>query len=161
MEQPVSESIRIAVPPEAVYRAVANVGDMGRWSPECTGARVKDVGAAGLQAGDRFTGRNAVARRLPWSTRCVVTAAEPGRRFTFEVRGVGLPVAEWSYAFAPTADGRSTEVTETWVDQRGPLMRVISTLVSGVRDRSAHNRGTMRVTLARLKESLESGYEAA
>ncbi|MGW7428206.1 SRPBCC family protein [Streptomyces sp. NPDC054861] len=160
-ESQVSESIEIAVPPSVVYAAVTNVADMGRWSPECTGASVKQDGARQqVRPGMKFTGHNRSPKR-PWSTQCTVTAAEPGQKFTFLARGVGLRVALWSYRFEPLDDGRATKVTETWIDQRGWFMHVIGPKVSGIHDRATHNRQTMQVTLRRLKETLEKENQAA
>ncbi|MEU8824584.1 SRPBCC family protein [Streptomyces sp. NPDC048636] len=156
----VSETIRIAVPPRTVYDTVTRVADMGRWSPECTGGEVRGGAAAEIRAGTRFTGRNRSDRR-PWSTRCTITAADPGERFTFVVRAVGLRIAVWSYRFEPLDEGRATQVTETWIDQRGWLMRGISPVVSGVRDRAGFNRGSIQQTLRRLKEELEGEHRVA
>ncbi|MCZ2523596.1 SRPBCC family protein [Streptomyces sp. HB2AG] len=160
MHPRVSESTEVAVPPRVVYDAVADVGAMGRWSPECTGADVEGAGAgftggAEVRVGTRFAGRNASGRVRRWSTDCTVTAAVPGERFAFLVRAAGLRVAVWEYRFEPADSGRATVVTETWTDQRGRLMHVVGRLVTGVRDRAAHNRATMKVTLRRLKEELE------
>ncbi|MGW2180322.1 SRPBCC family protein [Streptomyces sp. NPDC001732] len=159
----VSETTRIAVPPAVVYEAVAEVTNMGRWSPECTGAEITGAtgGGSGTAVGTRFTGRNQGAKGRPWSTACTVTAAVPGERFAFEVRAAGMLVAEWSYAFEPEENGASTRVTETWVDRRGRLITVASSLVTGVRDRATHNRESMKVTLQRLKKELEAEHEAA
>ncbi|MFH8370927.1 SRPBCC family protein [Streptomyces sp. NPDC018031] len=161
MEQRVSESTVIAVEPGVAYDAVANVSAMGRWSPECTGADVKGAAGGEVRVGTRFTGRNTAARGRSWSTDCEVTAAERGQRFAFRVRAVGLSVAEWSYAFEPVESGTATKVTESWVDQRGRLMRFISSFVTGVRDRAEANRRNMEVTLRRLKEELEGRREPA
>ncbi|QDN81394.1 SRPBCC family protein [Streptomyces sp. S1A1-7] len=157
METHVSESIEIAVPPSVVYTAVTNVADMGRWSPECTGADVKDNGLQEVRPGMKFTGHNRSAKR-PWSTQCTVMAAEPGERFAFLARGVGLRVAIWTYRFEPLDFGQATKVTETWIDQRGWFMHFISPRVSGIRDRATHNRQTMKVTLQRLKKTLEKEH---
>lgn len=160
MEARVSESIEIAVPPSVVYEAVTDVANMGRWSPECTGADVKDDGLApGVRPGMKFTGHNRSAKR-PWSTQCTVTAAEPGERFAFLARGAGLRVAIWSYRFEPLNHGQATKVTETWIDQRGWFMHFIGPKVSGIHDRATHNRQTMKVTLQRLKETLEKEHQS-
>lgn len=149
----VSESIEIAVPPRVTYDAVANVADMGRWSPECTGADVKDnVGE--VRVGTRFTGRNVSEKSRPWSTNCTVTAADPGVRFAFTVRAAGMAVSTWSYAFESADDG-TTKITETWTDQRNRILYFVSPYITGIKDRVAHNRATMKVTLQRLKEALE------
>ncbi|OEJ30213.1 SRPBCC family protein [Streptomyces subrutilus] len=153
MSKTVSESIEIQAPPKAVYDAVTNVADMGRWSPECTGAAVE---SPAVRVGMRFTGHNNSAKGRPWNTNCTVTQADDARRFTFDVARIGLSIATWSYAFEPIGDGRATKVTETWTDSRGSIMHFIGPRVSGVHDRATHNRQTMKVTLQRLKEALES-----
>ncbi|MFI6696479.1 SRPBCC family protein [Streptomyces sp. NPDC050433] len=161
MSDHVSETIEIGVPPRVVYDTVTDVAGMGRWSPECTGGDVKDKTAGELRAGMRFTGHNISAKARPWSTNCTVTVADPGEKFTFLARAVGLRIAIWSYHFEPLDSGRATRVTETWTDQRGRLMHFIGPRVSGIHDRATHNRGTMKVTLQRLKETLESEHRSA
>ncbi|MFB6978862.1 SRPBCC family protein [Streptomyces scopuliridis] len=161
MSQTVSESIEIAASPRAVYDAVTNVAEMGRWSPECTGADVRDDDAEEIRVGTRFTGRNIAEGNRPWSTHCTVTVAAPGEHFTFAVRAIGLRIAIWSYRFEPLDHGKSTRVTETWVDQRGRIMRFIGPRVSGIHDRATHNRKTMKITLQRLKEALERSGRSA
>ncbi|MFD3523954.1 SRPBCC family protein [Streptomyces sp. NPDC058653] len=154
----VSESIEIAVAPGIVYAAVTDVAGMGRWSPECTGADVEEraAGAAEVRVGMRFTGHNvSSAKARPWSTSCTVTAADPDERFTFLTRSSGMRISIWSYRFEALDLGRATKVTETWTDLRGRFMRFVGPRVTGVHDRAAHNRGTMKVTLQRLKEALE------
>ncbi|MET9509533.1 SRPBCC family protein [Streptomyces flavidovirens] len=161
MHQQVSEVIEIAAPPRAVYDTVTKVTEMGRWSPECTGATLKNDVAEEVRVGMRFTGRNISEKNRPWSTNCTVTMAEPGKHFTFAVRAVGLRIAIWSYRFEPVNSGQSTKVTETWIDQRGRLMHFIGPRVSGIYDRATHNRKTMKVTLQRLKETLENQHQAS
>ncbi|GAB1818237.1 SRPBCC family protein [Herbidospora sp. RD11066] len=150
----VEETVDIAVPPDTVYSQIVDVTQIGRFSPECTGATVR--GSAGpLKAGDRFTGHNRRQSVRRWSTHCTVDTAEAGREFTFTSAAIGLPIATWSYRLEPLDQGAATRVTEVWDDHRGLFMRVLAVIVSGVRDRAAHNRRTMRLTLRRLKEHLE------
>lgn len=120
-EMTVSDSVVVAATPEELYRQISDPRQMPRWSPENTGARVDDP-AAPATIGMEFIGNN---KRGPvrWVTRCVVTAADPGKRFAFDVRvfGFGVPVlpfriATWEYRFEPVEGG--TRVTETWTDGR-------------------------------------------
>jgi hypothetical protein len=101
-----SESVVVAAPPEAVYDMVSDVTRMGEWSPVCK-ACWWDEGD-GPREGAWFTGRNELPERT-WETRSLVVAADPGREFTFQVRGSW---ARWGYSFAPVPGG--TEVTEFW-----------------------------------------------
>ena len=116
-----SESTVVAATPDAIYAQVADPSQMPRWSPENVGGQVPSPGSP-LLVGDTFVGTN---KRGPvrWSTRCVVTTADPGREFTFQVRQIGLRtprlgarIATWSYTFDPVTGG--TRVTETWTDNR-------------------------------------------
>jgi len=151
----VEETIDIAAPPLDVYDTIVDVARWGRFSPECTGATTVHDGGP-LRVGSRFTGHNRRGAVRRWTTHCTVTAAEPGRLFSFGVAGIGLPVATWSYRLQPLDGGAGTRLTEVWHDTRGPVMRVVGVAVSGVRDRGTHNRASMRATLANLKQHLEA-----
>ncbi|MCF2528846.1 SRPBCC family protein [Yinghuangia soli] len=148
----------VAVPPDVAYAAVSDVRTVGTRSPETVAVTLRGA-ALPLAVGARFTGhnRNGIFR---WSTRCTVTEAEPGRVFAFDVKSGGLAISNWRYEFSAAPDGDATLVSETWTDRRSPVMYVLSTLVTGVRDRPAHNRRTIRATLDALKASLEATQEA-
>lgn len=144
-------SADIAADPKVVYDLVSDVTRMGEWSPETTSCRwLRGTGPA---VGARFRGTN--QRHLArWTTTCTVTAADPGRRFAFDVGWGPWAISQWSYDIEPTADG--CRVTERWVDRRGTAMRVSSPAVMGIVDRAAHNRRGMETTLAALKAAAEA-----
>jgi uncharacterized protein YndB with AHSA1/START domain len=151
MAETVSVTRDVAAPPQVVWELVSDVTRMGEWSPETTGARWRG-GADGPAVGARFSGSNRIGWRR-WSTPCTVTAADPGRRFAFDV-GVGpVAVATWAYDIEPTDAG--CRVTETWVDRRAPVVATLTGLVVGVADRAEHNRAGMATTLERLAEAAE------
>ena len=154
----VEETIDVTAPPATVYDTITDVARWGRFSPECTGATVVP-GDGPLRVGSRFSGHNRRGPIRRWSTSCTVTAAEPGRLFTFDSTAVGLPVATWSYRLQPLDDGAGTRLTEVWHDNRGRLMRIIGWAVTGVRDRGSHNRAAMRATLTGLKDHLDPTSE--
>ena len=145
----------IAAPAELIYDLVADLPAMGRWSPECE--RVDWTGGyAGPAVGATFTGHNRNGRRS-WSTHGLVTVAERGREFTFEVRSVlNLPVSRWSYRFEDAGNG-TCRVAESTEDRRGGLMRTLGRMVTGIKDRGVRNRQTMTTTLERLRAAAESG----
>ncbi|WP_433246753.1 SRPBCC family protein [Streptosporangium sp. CA-135522] len=147
-----SVSIHVSAPPAVVYALVTGIGDMGEWNVECRSARwLGPVREA--RPGARFRGGNSLGWRR-WSTLCTVTAAEPGRVFAYHVRAAGLlDVAVWRFGITPTETGCHVEQS-TW-DTRGPLMMIIGRLVTGVRDRAAHNEANMRRTLEGLKRVAE------
>lgn len=153
MSQQISEEIEIAAEPDRVYDLVSDVGRMGEWSPEATGAR----GASGCpKTGDRFIGTNKWGV-IRWFTNCLVRRAERGVVFEFDVNLGPLPVAAWRYEFESTVTG--TRVVETWIDRRrglagAPIKAVGYLIIPG--NRVEHNRAGMRQTLRRLKQVAES-----
>lgn len=149
----VEVSEQIAAPAVTLYEMVSDLPRMGEWSPENTGGKWQG-GATAPAVGAKFRGTNRSGWRL-WATTVTVTAAEPGRRFAFDVDAVGVPVAAWSYTFAANGDGACT-VTESFTDRRPGWMRTVSVPLMGVSDRNAHNRRNMEETLRRLKSAAEA-----
>lgn len=150
----VTVATEIAAPAEAIYDLVADMPRMGEWSPECERV-VWMRGAGGAAVGVEFTGHNRNGRRR-WSTHGTVVVAERGREFAFEVRSVlNLPVSRWSYRFDSDSDGRC-RVTETTVDRRGWVIKMLGRLATGVGDRGERNRQTMTQTLERLRNAAEA-----
>jgi hypothetical protein len=126
---------------------------MGAFSPENRGGRW--VGGAGPQVGSVFAGSNGAGRRR-WSTRSTVVRAEPGRAFAFDVASLGMTVARWSYEVEPTGGG--CRLSETWEDRRGPLLRRLGPLLTGVRDRTAFTATSIEQTLQAVKRTAEDGH---
>ena len=149
----VSLSVDVKAPPEVVWALVSDLPGMGAYSPESTGGSWAG-GASGPAVGAVFRGTNASGSRS-WSTRSTVVACEPGRRFAFDVRSVGLAVAQWSYDLEPTGSG--CRVTETWQDRRGAVVGVAGRLLTGVADRAAFTAGSIEATLAAVKARAETG----
>ena len=80
-------------------------------STAVTAADLMDAVAAapeGPQVGAWFTGRNETPERT-WETRSQVVAADPGRRFAWQVNNGWV---HWEYAFEP--EGGGTRLTERW-----------------------------------------------
>jgi uncharacterized protein YndB with AHSA1/START domain len=148
----VSVTREIDAPAERVWAMVSDVTRMGEWSPE-TEAGTWLKGATGPDTGAKFRGTNRNGNKQ-WDTVATIVDAESGRVFAFLVTAAGLKIAEWRYAFEPTAGG--CRVTETWIDRRGVIARTLGGPVSGVTDRAAHNRSGMEQTLDRLKAAAES-----
>lgn len=141
----------IAADPKVVYDLISDVTRMGEWSPETTSCRwLSGSGPAAVGARFRGTNRRHIAY---WTTTCTVTAADPGRRFAFDVRWGPWSISQWSYDIEPTPDG--CRVIEAWLDRRGTALRLGSPAVMGIVDRAAHNRRGMQTTLAALKAAAE------
>lgn len=146
-------SLHIKASPETVYDLVSDVPRMGEWSPECRGCRWVG-GATRPVAGARFTGTN---RRglVRWTTELQVLTADRGREFTFgKLRN---DRAKWTYRFEP--DGGGTTVTESF-ELLADLPRRIAFIERwfiGIKDRRSDLENGMRVTLQRLKNTVEEG----
>ncbi|MEU3720977.1 SRPBCC family protein [Streptomyces californicus] len=158
----VADSIVIEATPAEVYAQLSDPTAMGRWSPENLGATVRGD-RHGAYVGMVFEGRNKRGA-VRWTTRCTVTAADPGRRFAFRVHAIGLrrpllpgPIATWEYRFEPEAGG--TRVTETWTDDRrrwpDAVANVFDRVATGGKTFAQFQVGNIRTTLKRLKEALE------
>ena len=140
--------IFVKASPEAVYALVADVTRMGEHSPECRACEWLD-GAQGPAAGARFLGHNHVGP-AKWDRAARITAAEPGREFTFLTESRFMGRTRWSYKFVPDAGG--TLVTEaceivwmsTWFQWLSTVLRM-------------HNRlpGNLEHTLRRIKIEAE------
>lgn len=147
---PLSRSIDVDAPAEAVWALASDLPRMGELSPENTGGRW--VGGDGPAVGVKFRGKNRNGWRR-WGTTSVVTVCEPGRRFAFDVSSFGLPVATWSYDVQARPSG--CRVTETWTDRRGVLISKGGALATGVSDREGHTARSIETTLERLKAAAE------
>ncbi|MCW2783771.1 MAG: hypothetical protein JWP74_288 [Marmoricola sp.] len=159
----VSDSVDVALAPEAVWAQVADPAQMPRWSPENTGAPVGTPGTP-LGAGAVFHGTNkrGAAR---WTTSCTVTTSEPGRSFGFDVLAIGVKkprlrgaIANWTYTFEPAGSG--TKVTETWTDLRRSWPDWAAAAFDKVATRgslfSEFQRRNIAKTLGNLKADLEA-----
>ncbi|MBY6686403.1 SRPBCC family protein [Rhodococcus sp. BP-149] len=157
----VSDHVDVAASPDEVYALVSDPTQTHRWSPENTGAVVDEPRRGGTYEGMTFVGRNKRGRAT-WSTRCVVTAAEPARRFAFrvEVIGPGKPIvrarnASWEYTFAPVDGG--TRVTETWTDDRpwpDAVAALFDKVATGGSSFASFQRRNIARTLANLQAEL-------
>jgi len=159
----VSDSVEISgVTPAHVYAQVSDPTQMGRWSPENTGAEVERGSAGSLAVGDVFVGTNKRGG-AKWHTRCEVVAADPGERFAFDVVGWGLrspllkvAIARWEYTFEATEDG--TKVTETWRDARSRwpdrVANAVDSKLTGGRTFASFQKRNIAKTLSALREDL-------
>ena len=150
----VSVSRAINAPAERVWSLISDVTRMGEWSPETTScAWLK--GATTAAVGARFKGINQNGKKK-WSTTCKVSQCEPGKSFAFLVDVGAIKVAGWAYTIvADGSSGDSCNVTETWTDRRSWLTGKLGKPLSGVADRSEHNRAGMATTLDNLAAAAE------
>jgi hypothetical protein len=138
------ETIEISAPPEVVWDLVADVRNMGRFSPETVACEWVD-GATGPVAGARFRGRNR-HRVVRWST------TPEGREFSFRRPGPD-GWTTWRYTFEPTDVG-GTRLRESWEQERVPhaFIRVSLALLLRGRDIGV----AARTTLENIKRAAEA-----
>ncbi|MGZ8802319.1 MAG: SRPBCC family protein [Mycobacterium sp.] len=146
-------SITIAAHPAAVYALITDLPTLASLAEEAETMQWRKGDAA--RPGAVFSGHNRNGSHT-WTTKCTVTAAEPGRAFAFDVRSAGIvPIAHWRYDIAPT-DGGCTVTESTW-DRRPRWIVKPAALTTGISDRNAANTEHIRLTLQRLKERAEGG----
>ncbi len=146
-------SIDVAAPPDELYDLVADLTNMGRWSPETYRTEWLD-GATEAAVGARFKGWNQDKLGpipLKWSTVCTITAATRGEELAFSVGESG---ATWTYRFAASADGTGSTVTETREEGAKPLLAKVFNAVVPRRDEKLVSG--MQETLRRIKAAAES-----
>lgn len=73
----------VAAPPELVWDQLADITQIGRWSPECIGAAW--LGEPDPRPGARFTGRNRLPNGFEYEVTCVITEADRPRTFAWAV----------------------------------------------------------------------------
>ena len=151
MSERVTVSRRIAASPEVIWAAVSDVTRMGEWSPECHTCGWIE-GATGPEVGATFEGHNRNGDK-EWTTQVKVVESVPGERFVFEPFFGDFTFSRWGYLIEGDGDGSIvTEFTENLIPEE---MREVSSQISGVTDRDAHNRAGMEETLARLAAVIE------
>lgn len=147
-----SDSVRIEAPAAEVYKLVSDIARTGRWSPTCVRCQWTDPDQTGV--GATFTGYNETPSRS-WQTTSMVIAAEPGRRFAWEV---GKGYVRWSYDLQPAGDG--TELSETWTFLPAGLEffaeQYGDDAASAIDNRTQSARDDIPRTLATLKQIAES-----
>lgn len=149
-----SATVHMNASPDAVWELIADIGNIGRYSPETFEAEWLD-GATGPAPGARFRGhvkRNGIGP-VYWTT-CRVTASDPGREFGFAVLAGDRPINTWLYRLRP-ADG-GVEVTESFRLADSPLTAVYYWVFGGWLRRRRNIRDMTR-TLERIKAVAEAG----
>jgi uncharacterized protein YndB with AHSA1/START domain len=151
MTPDVEVSRDIAASPEAVFAALTNVTRMGEWSPETHRAEWNE-GFDGPAVGATFTGHNRFGEN-EWSTEATIVELVENERFFFDCAVGDFVFSSWGYTIEPTDAGcRVTEYSQNLIPEE---MREVSSSISGVDDRTVHNRATMTTTLDRLAAAIE------
>lgn len=145
-------TVHMATSAEAIWDLIADVTNVGRFSPETFEAEWLD-GATGPTLGARFRGHVRRNEKGPvyWTT-CRVTACEPGREFGFDVIIGGRPGNHWHYRLTPRENG--TDVTESFRLSETIPLRIYWAVLGPLRGR--RNKRDMRKTLERIKAVAET-----
>lgn len=145
-----SASLYIQASPDQVYAVLSDVTRLGDLSPECYACEWS-TGTSEAVPGATFIGHNRLGDH-EWSTVCEITAADPGRRFAFDVGSADVKYTRWTYALEP--DDAGTKVTESF-----EVLTTSPPLEGASEERRARRTAMledgMRQTLARLKASVE------
>jgi hypothetical protein len=131
-----------------LYDLIADVTNMGRWSPECRSCEWLDE--PGL-VGSRFRGHNR-SGPFRWTTEARVLAADRGRAFSFATLHKGEIATRWTYRFV---DGNPTTVSESFEAIRTPRLIAFAERYL-IRNRQRALEEGMRDTLAALKAVAEA-----
>lgn len=151
-EPSASARIEMNASADVVYELVSDLPGLASLAVEFAGGKWLG-GVEKAAVGARFRGQNKGAKRT-WSTTSVVTDAEPGRRFAFDVYSVGMRASRWVYDIEPTEYGCRVE-QRTW-DLRPAWFRPLANFVAGVYDRDDFNRRNMEHTLGQVKATAEA-----
>ncbi len=151
MEKIVTVTKEINATPEHIWSLITDLPAMGRWSPENDGGEwIK--GSTGPELGAKFRGKNSWEGKS-WEAPVTITEFEAPSRFAFEMRVPLIGGADWSFDLERTEGG--CKVTQTWIDQRTKVLKVLGAKLSGVPYRVLHTRMSMETTLENLTKEAE------
>lgn len=105
-----SASTEIEASPEVVYDLLTDLSRISELSPECYKAEWEN-GSTGPVVGAELRGYNRNGE-MEWDAAAVVTEAEPGRTWAFEVPSPDGRNTIWRYDIEPTDSG--CRVTESF-----------------------------------------------
>ncbi len=150
---PISASVDVAAPSEAVWAVVSDVTRMPEWSPELR--RLYVLGAKQPRVGMRLLGINR-RKYVAWPTTSKVTRFEPGRAVAWRTRESG---ATWTYELEATDGG-------TRLTGRRDLAKftlgtsVLGPVIGGAEGHDRELADGIRSTLEQIKAAVEAGTPA-
>ena len=143
-------SIWIDASPEVVWESVANIANLGRYSPETSRAEWLP-GSVRHEVGARFRGHNDNGHHQ-WTTDCEISEFTAPASFGFDVSPEkdGGFATRWRYTMSP--DGGGTRLTESF---ESPTLEAPPADMNP--DRRSALVEMLNQTLARIKEDIERG----
>ena len=147
-----SATVHMAAPADKIWDLVADVRNIGSYSPEVFEAEWLD-GATGPAEGARFIGHNKGGPRglMKWSRQGRVLTADPGHEFVFVTEEGGRESTEWRYRLEPSGVG--TQVTESYTVHWIPTW---ARMVDVPTNRARELRQAMQHTLEQLRVAAEA-----
>jgi uncharacterized protein YndB with AHSA1/START domain len=173
----VDAQIMVSASAAVVWELLADITNVGRWSPECVHTAWLDQAARldgqelddkeSVRPGVRFSGRNRSPDGFEWSVTCEITEADRPRTFAWivlddsgQADAVACPSSRWRYDLEPAPHG-GTLVRHSfahgpgdsglrWMMRRNPDRT--AEIIEG-RRRQLH--GNMQHSLAAMKAAAE------
>jgi uncharacterized protein YndB with AHSA1/START domain len=151
---PISASVEITAPPEAVWALLSDLTRMPEWSPELR--RLYVVGGKEPRVGTLLLGVNRRGAAV-WPTTSRVVRLEPGRAVAWRTRESG---ATWTYELQPTEGG--TRVTGRRDLPRFTLgTTLLAPLIGGAEGHDRELADGIRATLERIRSAAEASTPGA
>ncbi len=115
----VAVALPVPLPPEQMWERITEVGRIGEWSPEATGARWCDTGGQPA-VGARFIAHNRFPNGLETTVTCEVVESTPAASFAWNVLDPeGLVGSTWRYELRPGSSPGTTVVHQTFTHGPG------------------------------------------
>ena len=147
-----SASTHVAASPDEVYALLTDLDRLPGLSPE--NQRCEFLGDSdSIEVGATFRGHNR-AGSYEWHADCVVTVAEPGREFAYEVPPKFEHATTWRYTIDPDATGDGCTVTETF---EAPLLALPDVYPGTIDGRHANLVKACEITMANLSAAFAGG----
>lgn len=144
-----SAMVRLAATPDVVYAYITDLDKLPELSPE--NVRCEFLGSSTtIEVGARFRGHNK-SGDYEWHADCLVTVAEPGRSFAFEVPPGYEHATTWNYRIEP--DGEGSIVTESF---DAPLLALPDIYPGKIEGRRDNLERACVITLANLRAALDA-----
>lgn len=149
-------SIEIRATPDRVFDLLADITQMGRWSPECRRCEWID-GHHEAAIGARFRGHNQ-AGLIRWSNVSEFVEVDRGHVLAWVMGGRDNGYSEWRYTLEPTEHG--VRVRETFRSLRHTVLGRLGALPLGGQRRTQRRlQSGIERTLERLRVAAESGQD--
>jgi uncharacterized protein YndB with AHSA1/START domain len=148
MPRPISASVQIAAPPEAVWAVVSDLTRMPEWSPELRW--ITTLGRPPVRVGSLLLGVNRRGLAV-WPTTSRVVRLDPGRAVAWKTRESG---ATWTYELEPE-DGGTRLTGSRGLPEFTLATRLMAPLIGGVAGHDDELAAGVATTLDRIRATVE------